>query len=120
MIRISEDRRITDPRHLAVLPSSYGTLYELTLLSDFAFELAVQEGVLRPDIERDEVLALKKKQPSSQAKTKGTLLVTISQEPGEIDASDLQALKSAVLSIIDLPSFLVAVSPKYKRLVAAG
>jgi hypothetical protein len=51
LISISEDRRITDPKYQAVLPNSYGNLYELTHLSDSEFESAAREGVLRPDIE---------------------------------------------------------------------
>jgi hypothetical protein len=117
LISISEDSRITDPRYRAVLPNSYGTLYELTHLGDSEFEAAAQEGALRPDIQRDDVLALRGKQPSSQAKAKKALLVSSSAKHDEIEAPDLKALKSAMLSIIDLPSLLIELSPAYERLM---
>jgi hypothetical protein len=117
LISIAKDRRITDPKYQALLPNSYGTLYELTHLSHSEFESAAREGVLRPDIERDEVSALTGKHHASKAKAKKTVLVTISHKQDEIDASDLKALQSAVLSIIGLPCLLVEVSPAYERLV---
>jgi hypothetical protein len=48
LISIAENPCITDQKYRAVLPSSYGTLYELTHLSPSEFESAAQEGVLRP------------------------------------------------------------------------
>jgi hypothetical protein len=117
LISIAKDRRITDPNNQAVLPNSYGSLYELRALNDADFESAVREGVLRPDIERDDVLALTGKHHSRKAKAKKAVLVTILQKQDEIRASDLKALESAVLAMIDLSSFVVEVSPAYKGLV---
>ena len=117
LIAISKNPHITDPNYRAHLPNSYGSLYELRNLSDAEFKAAARGGVLRPDMERDDVLALTGKHHSSKAKAKKTVLVTISHKQGEIDASDLKALQSAVLSIIALPCLLVEVSPAYGRLV---
>ena len=68
LTRIAKDTRFTDPKYRAVLPSSYGTLYALTHLSDAEFKSAFNDGVLRPDLERDEVTVLRGKQHSSRAK----------------------------------------------------
>jgi hypothetical protein len=69
-----------------VLPSSYGTLYELTHLSDAEFEAALNDGLLRPEIEREEVMALRGKQHSGRAKAKAkeTVLLTILLSKDEI------------------------------------
>jgi hypothetical protein len=74
LISIAKDPRITDPKYRAIMPSSYSTLYELTHLSDAEFESAFNDGVLRPDIERDEVKALRGEQHSGRAKAKATVL----------------------------------------------
>jgi hypothetical protein len=74
---IAKDPRITDPKYRAVLPSSYGTLYALTHLSDAEFESAFNDGVLRPDIERDEVMTLRGKQHAGRAKAEAKAEQTV-------------------------------------------
>jgi hypothetical protein len=116
---IANDTRITDPKYRAVLPSSYGTLYALTHLSDAEFESAFNDGVLRPDIEREAVMMLRGKQHSDRAKAmaKGTVLFRVLLSQNEIDPSDLQLLKSVVNSLLGRPSVTVEVSPAWKRLL---
>jgi hypothetical protein len=122
LISIAEDTRITDPRYRAIMPSSYGTLYELKQLSDelseAQFEAAVNDGLLRPDIEREEVMALRGEQHSGRAKAKGMVLVTILLSKNEIDDADLKLLKSAVTSLLDCLSVTVEPSSAWKRLLA--
>jgi len=116
LISIAENPCITDAKYRAVLPNSYGTLYELTHLSPSEFESAAQEGVLRPDIERDDVLALRGKQQSGRAKAKGTVLITILLTKDAIEPSDLQLVKSMVSSLLGRPSVTVEASPAWLRL----
>jgi Protein of unknown function (DUF3102) len=53
LMAIAEDQRL--PTHVSVLPPSWGTLYELTRLSDETFTRAIAEGAIRPDMERADV-----------------------------------------------------------------
>ena len=119
LISIAKNPCITDQKYRAVLPSSYGTLYELTHLSPSEFESAAQEGVLRPDIEREEVMAIRGEPHSGRAKVKakGTVLVTILLSQDVIEPSDLELLKSAVSSLIGRPSVTVEASPAWTRLI---
>jgi hypothetical protein len=119
LINIAKNPCITDQKYRAVLPSSYGTLYELTHLSDAEFEAAFNDGVLRPDIEREEVMTLRGEPHSGRAKVKakGTVLVTILLSQDVIEPSDLELLKSAVSSLIGRPSVTVETSPAWKRLL---
>jgi hypothetical protein len=56
LMAIAEDQRL--PTHVSVLPPSWGTLYELTRLPDEAFERAISEGRINPDMERADVQRL--------------------------------------------------------------
>jgi hypothetical protein len=88
------------------------------------FEAAVNDGVLRPDIERDEVMALKGERHARNAKTKaeakakGTVLISILLRKDEIEPSDLQLLKSVAKSLLNRPSVTVEPSLAWKRLLA--
>jgi hypothetical protein len=55
LMKIANDRRLTKLSHVKVLPSSWGTLYELTKLDDKAFKTAMDKGLINPDMERSEV-----------------------------------------------------------------
>lgn len=57
---ISLDPRISNRTHVSALPPSWGTLYELTKLDDGTWADAYEAGKIRPDMERKEVLALRK------------------------------------------------------------
>jgi hypothetical protein len=54
------DERITNPAHGSFLPSHWRTLYELTKLDAGDFDRALQEGIIRPDMERKDLQALKR------------------------------------------------------------
>ena len=120
LISIAKDPRITAERYRAVMPASYGTLNELRHLSDTALETALNNGTLRPDIQREEVLALRGKQHSNRAKAKakasGKVLVTILLTNDEIEPADLELVKTAVLSLLDCSSLAVEASPLWKQL----
>jgi hypothetical protein len=50
---IASDQRLRN--HGAVLPPSWRTLYELTRLSDEAFEERIADGTIHPGMERADV-----------------------------------------------------------------
>lgn len=56
LMAIAVDPRITNAKHVSLLPPSWGTLYELTKWSDEQFERGVADKVIRPDMERSEAL----------------------------------------------------------------
>ena len=53
LVAIAKDRRLTT--HVSLLPPSWGTLYELTRLNDEEVGTLVQDGLLRPDLQRSEL-----------------------------------------------------------------
>ena len=50
LITVSQDGRFGT--HVYRIPSSWGTLYELTKLDDETFQAALDEGVIHPEMER--------------------------------------------------------------------
>lgn len=70
LMAIAADERLGDPTHVSLLPPAWGTLYELTKLTDEQFAEAVSDGKIRPDVERTEIVALRKairNEPGQQA-----------------------------------------------------
>lgn len=55
LMSIAEDKRLSNRAHAHVLPASWYTLYELTKLSDEEFDRALEQKIIRPDMERKEV-----------------------------------------------------------------
>lgn len=55
LMKIASHPELTDPKHASVLPASPATLYELTKLDAETFSRRVQEGTIRPDMQRREV-----------------------------------------------------------------
>jgi N6-adenosine-specific RNA methylase IME4 len=60
LMAIAADPRLSNPKHVSLLPPSWGTLYELTKLSDEQFSVSLSAGKIRPDVERGEITAIKK------------------------------------------------------------
>lgn len=60
LMAISNDERVLNAIHGSYLPTSYRTLYDLTRLNDEQWALAESRGLLRPDLERNEVAAIRK------------------------------------------------------------
>ena len=58
LMKIASDPRLANPEFIQLLPSSWGTLYELTKVSDEIFAEKIKEGVIRPDMLRDEAMRL--------------------------------------------------------------
>ena len=52
LMAVANDVRLTDRAHVHALPPSWGTLYELTKLTDEQFAAARTGGIIRPDMMR--------------------------------------------------------------------
>lgn len=59
LMKIAKDGRLTNAKHVSLLPSSWGTLYELTKLDTPTFEKAIETKAIRPDMERGEAQRLR-------------------------------------------------------------
>jgi hypothetical protein len=57
LVAVAKDRRPTDAKYVSLLPSHWGTLYELTKPDDEGFAGAIADGTIRPDMERAEISA---------------------------------------------------------------
>ena len=55
LMAIASDNRLSNPQYVALLPPSWGTIYDVTRLSDEEFTRAVEAGVIRPDMERRDI-----------------------------------------------------------------
>lgn len=55
LMAIAADPKLSNAAHVQHLPPSWGTLYELTKLSEEQFVAAVEAGKIRPDMERREI-----------------------------------------------------------------
>jgi hypothetical protein len=60
LIAIAEDPRIRS--HVNVLPAAWGTLYELSTLTDLQFEHGLANGLVRPEMERADTHILRAKE----------------------------------------------------------
>jgi N6-adenosine-specific RNA methylase IME4 len=55
LMAVARDPRLTDRTHGSILPASWRTLYELSRLDDAEFNRLLEDGIIRPDMERQEV-----------------------------------------------------------------
>ena len=62
LMTIAGDPRLTDRKHASVLPAHWGTLYELTKFDDEKFEQAVEQKIIRPDMERRDVKVMQSRE----------------------------------------------------------
>ena len=60
LMKISRNPQITKSEQIQNLPPSWGTLYELTKLDDGAWALAEDQGLIRPDVQRKQIVAFRK------------------------------------------------------------
>jgi N6-adenosine-specific RNA methylase IME4 len=60
LMRISTDERLTKANHGSALPASWRTLAQLTTLDDVTLERGFSEGIIKPDMQRKDVVALKR------------------------------------------------------------
>ena len=55
LMAIAKDPRLSNPKHVSLLPPAWGTLYELTKLDDDQFEEKVADGTIWPDMQRQTI-----------------------------------------------------------------
>lgn len=55
LMAIAADGRLSDATHVSLLPPHWGTLYEITRLDDDQFEKRIQDGTIRPDMDRKDI-----------------------------------------------------------------
>jgi N6-adenosine-specific RNA methylase IME4 len=55
LMKIAADERLTNAAHVQLLPPHWGTLYELTKLTDDDFEEKIRSGAIHPELERRDV-----------------------------------------------------------------
>lgn len=59
LMRVAKHPRFQNTNTVRVLPSSWGTLYELTTLNDEQFQKGIESGKINPDMTRKEVRDVK-------------------------------------------------------------
>jgi hypothetical protein len=61
LMKIAADERLANPAHVQHLPPHWGTLYELTKLSDQVFDAKLKSGEIHPEMERRDVVVAAKR-----------------------------------------------------------
>jgi N6-adenosine-specific RNA methylase IME4 len=59
LMAIAADLRLSNRAHAHVLPASWGSLYELTKLTDKQFETAISRGLIHPEMQRKDIAPLR-------------------------------------------------------------
>ena len=121
LAKIAEDPRITSQENRSKLPSSYGTLYEITQLSNSQFDKALKDGVITPTTERSTVLAMRSTGAGSAKQTKSApekarTLVRITTESKSVSKDGMKALQEALAELLRFKSISVEVTPLYQKL----
>lgn len=55
LMTIAADERISNPAHVQHMPTSWGTLYEITKLDDAKFKEKIADGTIKPDMRRRDI-----------------------------------------------------------------
>jgi hypothetical protein len=63
LMKIARDGRISNSAYMRNLPTSWGTLYELSKLDDSSFKTAVDSGAIHPGLEQNEARLLRTSAP---------------------------------------------------------
>jgi hypothetical protein len=102
LMEIANDGRLTNPTHVSLLPSHWGTLHALSKLDPDEFEDKLADGTIHPDMTR--AAAASKSKPKRKSNPVASLvrladrLAEISAEcelPSEIGASIMRVQKFA-------------------------
>ena len=62
LMKVAADSRITNPKFISLLPSSWATLSELTKLDDKQFQSRIKDGTIHPEMERRDIATIIKKE----------------------------------------------------------
>jgi N6-adenosine-specific RNA methylase IME4 len=57
LMAVARDRRLVNSEHVPNLPPYWGTLYQIHLLKDAELQTLLDNGTIRPDVEREEIIA---------------------------------------------------------------
>jgi hypothetical protein len=88
-VQIGNDERLCAPEVLTLLPPHYTTVYEVTLLQEDEFKLAIAENVIRPDVERGEVEKWRKAHRAAASK----------DSSGPTGAADVETASNEVVPV---------------------
>jgi hypothetical protein len=81
LITIAADERLRDVTHVQHLPAMWGTLFELTKLTDEQFEAGIASGAIHPKMKRNDVNALRGVEPKQRAGPPGPDYIPSAQDP---------------------------------------
>jgi hypothetical protein len=111
LMAIAKDKRLRKANHGALLPPPWRTLYELTRLSDEGFDTALADGLIKPDMHREDVLALADRlrevesnqswSPTSPREHEPTLAIVLAQPPESAGAWHQPSRREQVNTITD-------------------
>jgi N6-adenosine-specific RNA methylase IME4 len=62
LMKVADDRRLTNTKHVSLLPPSWGTLYQLTKLDDDEFAVRLADGTIHPEMERKDIANILKRE----------------------------------------------------------
>ena len=95
LLSVGKDKRITDPVHLSILPFSYATLYEISLLTDDEFKKAKCQGILNQRVYRKTIADFKNEERGIVPNQKNEFpenekFAIIYINPNEVDLSNIE------------------------------
>lgn len=120
LMAIAEDKRLSNPTHVSLLPASWGTLAELTKLSDDEFSSALKQKIISPDMVRadvEQIRALSRPRIPEPAEgtdpdqnvTGGVLIPSmVAEQSGEPEAGETIAVSASASSS---PALLAPADP---------
>lgn len=84
LMRVARDPRLTKGSHAILLPPSWYTLFELSLLDDGSFDRAIEAGEIRPDMERKDAERLRTAQRRGERLDRTEQLAQASPAPASL------------------------------------
>lgn len=78
---IAEHPIIANTKHVSLLPSCWGTLYELTKLPNDMFMAKLKNGSIHPKLERKHARALRRPEGKRNQATRKELIAAIQNDP---------------------------------------
>jgi len=103
LMAIAKSKYINEGSHIDQLPNSWGTLYEITTLDEKVFQDALDSGLIRPDVMRAEIEALKK---SVDEDERNKFMLTLLLEAGTT-SEQMSDIKNAIHDAISDFRFVI-------------
>lgn len=112
LMAIASDERIAaNPTRVSLLPASWGTIYELTKLDDAELNKRFEDGTIRPDIERNDVTALRKEARLAPKRAEYAARVEVGCTIGDLENHAAEQHRYGVI-LADPPWHFAAYSDK--------